>query len=71
MRGFRAARAFDGERALRGGALVLVDGERIVGVEPASAGAPAGCEVTELPGSTLLPGLIDSHVHLCGDSSGT
>jgi imidazolonepropionase-like amidohydrolase len=68
VRGYRAPRAFDGERALPGGALVLVDGGRIVGVEPASAPAPADCPVTELAGATLLPGLIDAHVHLCGDS---
>ena len=68
MRGYRADRAFDGVRALPGGALVLVEGDLIVGVEPASAAAPDGCEVVELPGGTLLPGLIDSHVHLCADS---
>ena len=67
MRGYRAPRAFDGERVLPGGALVLVEDQKIVGVEPASAAAPDGCEVTELAG-TLLPGLIDTHVHLCGDS---
>jgi imidazolonepropionase-like amidohydrolase len=66
--GYRADTAFDGERPLPGGALVLVDGGRIVGVEPAAAPAPAGCEVTHLPGTTLLPGLIDAHVHLCGDA---
>jgi len=68
MRAYRADRAFDGTRALPGGALVLVEGRKIVGVEPASAPAPAGFEVTDLPGATLLPGLIDTHVHLCGDS---
>ena len=67
MRGYRAPRAFDGERVLPGGALVLVEDQRIVGVEPASAAAPDGCPVTEF-GGTLLPGLIDTHVHLCGDS---
>ena len=68
MHGYRAPRAFDGERLLGDGALVLVDGGRIVAVEPASAAAPTTCEVSELPGATLLPGLIDAHVHLCGDS---
>jgi imidazolonepropionase-like amidohydrolase len=68
MRGFRAARAFDGLRVLSEGALVLVEDQDIVGVEPASAAAPADCEVVEFPDGTLLPGLIDTHVHLCGDS---
>jgi imidazolonepropionase-like amidohydrolase len=69
MRGYRADIAFDGERALPGGALVLVDGGVIVGVEPASAPVPDDCAVTHLPGTALLPGLIDTHVHLCADSS--
>ena len=68
MRAYRADRAFDGIRAVPHGALVLVEGDTIIGVEPASATAPADCEVVELPGATLLPGLIDTHVHLCGDS---
>jgi imidazolonepropionase-like amidohydrolase len=68
VRAYRAARAFDGERFLPGGALVLVDGATIVGVEPGSAPTPAGCVLTELPDATLLPGLVDTHVHLCADS---
>ena len=67
MRGYRAPRAFDGERFLPGGALVLVEGRSIVGVEPATAPAPDGCAVTDVPDGTLLPGLIDTHVHLCAD----
>jgi imidazolonepropionase-like amidohydrolase len=67
MRGYRAPRAFDGERFLDGGALVLVEGGTIAGVEPATAPAPQGCAVTDVPDGTLLPGLVDTHVHLCGD----
>jgi imidazolonepropionase-like amidohydrolase len=67
MFGVRAGRAFDGERVVPGGALVLVDGGRIVGVEPGAAPAPEGCEVLEVPGGTVLPGLVDAHVHLCAD----
>jgi imidazolonepropionase-like amidohydrolase len=69
VRGYRADVAFDGERRLPGGALVLVEDGVIAAVEPASAAAPEGCEVIQLPGTALLPGLIDTHVHLCGDSS--
>ncbi|MBA2554042.1 MAG: amidohydrolase family protein [Geodermatophilaceae bacterium] len=69
MRGYRADTAFDGERRLTGGVLVLVEDSSIVGIEPGLSAAPAGCEVTHFPGTTLLPGLIDTHVHLCGDSS--
>jgi imidazolonepropionase-like amidohydrolase len=28
---------------------------------------PQGCELVAFPDATLLPGLIDTHVHLCGD----
>lgn len=71
MKAYRAQRAFDGEQSLIGGALVLVDGGRIVAVQPAAAPVPDGVEVTEVPGATLLPGLIDTHVHLCADDSPT
>jgi imidazolonepropionase-like amidohydrolase len=69
VHGYRALRAFDGERVLPDGALVLVDAGTIVGVEPATAPAPAGCPVTDIAGTTLLPGLVDPHVHLCADDS--
>nr|WP_277394616.1 amidohydrolase family protein [Blastococcus litoris] len=45
-----------------------MEGSRIVGLEAASSAVPDGCPVTGLPGATLLPGLIDAHVHLCGDA---
>ena len=69
MFGVRAGSAFDGERVVPGGALVLFDGGRIVGVEPGAAPAPEGCEVLEAPGGTVLPGLVDAHVHLCADGT--
>lgn len=58
--------AFDGERFVEGGATVFVDGERIVGVESAGCEVPDGVEVAAYDG-TLLPGLIDAHVHLVAD----
>jgi imidazolonepropionase-like amidohydrolase len=67
MQAYRADVAFDGERVLAHGALVLVDEGVIAGVEPPSARLPDGCPVTYLPGTTLLPGLIDTHTHLCGN----
>ncbi|WP_248960027.1 amidohydrolase family protein [Sphaerisporangium perillae] len=67
-RGYRADIAFDGEKAVPGGALVLVQDGVIIGVEPGPALAPDGFEVTYLPGTALLPGLIDTHSHLCGNN---
>jgi len=59
----RAGRAFDGEKFLAGGATVVVEGDRIIGVEPAAHALPDDVRVTEVAG-TLLPGLVDCHVHL-------
>jgi imidazolonepropionase-like amidohydrolase len=42
---------------------VLVTGERIVAVGPALA-VPAGAETIDLPGETLMPGMIEGHGHL-------
>lgn len=67
MLAFRAARAFDGERLIEGGVLVLTDADRIVAVEPASMSLPDAWPVADFSDSTVLPGLIDSHVHLCAD----
>nr|BFE78163.1 hypothetical protein GCM10020093_007640 [Planobispora longispora] len=63
----RVARVFDGERLLDGITVVLVEDGRIAGVAPGPA-APDGWPTRDLPDGTLLPGLIDAHVHLCADS---
>lgn len=68
MHAIRAGFAFDGERFVEGGATVIVDGKAIVGVESASYAVPDGCPVTDHGTATVLPGLIDAHVHLVADS---
>ena len=60
----RPAAVFDGT-ALHPGWAVLVEGQQITAAGPASQlAAPAGAQVLELPGLTLLPGLIEGHSHL-------
>jgi imidazolonepropionase-like amidohydrolase len=44
---------------------VLLDGGRIAAVGPGLAAADA--RVVELGGRTVMPGLIDCHVHVCAD----
>jgi len=47
------------------GWVVLVSGNTIAAVGPAGdVKAPAGARTVELPGMTLLPGLIDAHSHI-------
>jgi imidazolonepropionase-like amidohydrolase len=59
-----AARLLDVENGkMLSPAEVLVQGERIVDVG-SSVAHPAGAEVIDLGDRTLLPGLIDAHVHL-------
>lgn len=62
----RPARVFDGVNAQPHEAwVVLVEGDRITAAGPADrVSAPAGAQVVDLPGTTLLPGLIEGHSHL-------
>ena len=60
----RPAAVFDGQDRHEGWA-VLVNGERITAAGPlAELNAPAAAKVIELPGATLLPGLIEAHSHV-------
>ena len=68
MHAIRAAHAFDGTRFLPGGATVVLDGDRIVGVETGRGDLPGEVEVVEYSG-TVLPGLFDCHSHLVADAT--
>jgi imidazolonepropionase-like amidohydrolase len=57
-------RVFDGE-AMHAGWVVVVRGDRILAAgPPATTAAPGGARTIALPGTTLMPGLIEGHSHL-------
>jgi imidazolonepropionase-like amidohydrolase len=65
----RAAWLFDGtSSAPVRDPLVLIDGGAIVAVD-SGVPTPEDADVTDLGGATLLPGLVDTHVHLAFDAS--
>lgn len=57
----------DAAKPARGPSTVIVDNGRIVRIED-GATAPAGATVVDLRSKTVMPGLIDVHVHLTGKS---
>jgi imidazolonepropionase-like amidohydrolase len=62
---FTNAALFDGVGPeLRSGAQVLVADGLVQDVSDRAIQAPAGAEVVDLAGRTLMPGLIDAHVHI-------
>lgn len=48
-------------------ATILVEGERIRAILAPDAPVPAGARIVDLGDATVVPGLIDSHVHITGD----
>ncbi len=62
----KPAHVWDGESAqLHNDWVVLVRGEKIAAVGKASeVKAPADAKVIDLPGLTLMPGLVDAHSHI-------
>ena len=48
---------------------VVVDDGRIVAIGDATLALPAGAEILDASGKWLIPGLIDSHVHLARSGS--
>ena len=53
-----------------GPSTIIVDGDRILEVRAGYADPPTGARLVDLRGQTVLPGLIDSHVHLASDRGG-
>ncbi|MEQ8697840.1 MAG: amidohydrolase family protein, partial [Bauldia litoralis] len=53
-------------------AVVVIAGDKIVAAGPAaSVKVPSGARVVQLAGKTILPGLIDTHMHIGGSGGGS
>jgi imidazolonepropionase-like amidohydrolase len=68
----RAGRLFEPKSGqMMANQVVLIQGERIMQVGPAaSVSIPSGAKIIDLSRATVLPGLIDGHVHLTDASIG-
>src|SRR5215472_11886905 len=67
----KAARMIDAEKGTTvADAVLVVSGEKIVAFGPAAAvSIPSGARVIDLGQATVLPGLIDAHVHLTSNAA--
>jgi imidazolonepropionase-like amidohydrolase len=64
LRAIRFGKVVDGKGNVLSGALVVVDGNKIVSVGGPESAAPAGAAVIDLTAYTGIPGLIDVHTHM-------
>ncbi|WP_120717503.1 metal-dependent hydrolase family protein [Tsuneonella amylolytica] len=60
----------DAASPVRGPSTVVVTDGRIASIADGFVEGPAGARVVRLDGKTLVPGLVDLHVHLTGDPGG-
>ena len=60
----------DAAKPASGPSTITITDDRITAIAPGRIAAPAGADVVDLGDKTLLPGLIDLHVHLTGDPGG-
>ena len=58
----RNARVFDGEKIITGATVVVSDGK--IAAVGSNIQTPSGAQIIDATGDTLMPGLIDSHVHI-------
>lgn len=65
----RAGRLFDGTSSMHAeNQIILIEGDRIVDVG-SNVRIPSGATVIDLSGATVLPGLIDTHLHIMGNGT--
>lgn len=57
-------------KPVRGASTILVEGDRIVAIVDGFQAPDAGATLIDLKDKYVLPGLIDSHVHLTSDAGG-
>ena len=57
----------DPARPARGPATITIENGRITGIADGLLPPPTGARLIDLSARTVLPGLIDTHVHLSGD----
>lgn len=60
----------DADKPTQGPSTIVITDDRITSITAGRSAAPADAEVIDLGDKTLLPGLIDLHVHLTGDPGG-
>ena len=63
---FVGGRVIDGSGKVIENGVVIVSGNKITAVGPASTAVPAGATRVDVKGKTLLPGLINAHGHVAG-----
>jgi imidazolonepropionase-like amidohydrolase len=71
MSGLKAGGAIQGTPGVIENGTVVIDGNRITAVGSSSAvQVPANARRIDVKGKTIMPGLIDVHAHVGGESSG-
>jgi imidazolonepropionase-like amidohydrolase len=66
---FVNGRLFIGDGRIVDVGSVVIEDDRIVDVTTGPVEPPEDAEIVSLDGATLLPGLIDCHIHICFDGS--